>query len=142
MTNKFRASLALMVLLSCIGCGNRFEKVLEGRVLASSVSPSGKMEARYVLPDLGPGLGATISQPYQVQLRSLHPEAGETMLIMGGDQTSGLRLKWRNNDLEICYSEARILRFRNKFDIFSRDHKTQLDELEIVLHKVNKLDEC
>lgn len=112
----------------------------EGQEEISLISPDGSSRAYIWLPELGM-LGATVSQPYQVWLQNLQGDKGET-LMFSADKTYGPKLHWKSAKLlELCYDNAQIGTFRNFFTVAGgRDGQT--DEIEIVLRKVAKLDDC
>lgn len=124
------------------GCGRNFGEVQKGRIDASSISPNGAVEAVLVAIDLGEGgLGATISQSYQVYLRSKRPGVNETLVVLAAQRTDGFRLRWSGQKLFICYAEAHIFRINNRFYVSGADHEA-LDDVEIILQRVNNLKEC
>lgn len=70
--------------------------------------------------------------------------AGEKQksLIFEADKTDGIRLRWRAaTELEICYAQAQITHFRNFFVIVER-LSPQIYQVEIILRKAPKLDDC
>ena len=87
------------------------------------------------------GLGATISQPYQVWIES---KAGKQELILEADKTDGIHAKWLNNRLvELCYSEAQITKFRNRFVDVDRASREKIAEtVEFRLRNVKDAAEC
>lgn len=126
--------------MSLISCGNQAEKVPDGRELVSQPAPDGRSLAFVWAPELG-GLGATVSQPYQVWLQS---EKGQKQqkLLFEADKTDGVRLAWTGpTELEICYESAQITRFQNFFVIAERD-SPQIYRVEIILRKTQKLSDC
>lgn len=113
-----------------------------GKELIVKVSPEGRHKAFVWLPELG-ALGATVSQPTQVWLQGL--EAGvERKLVFEADKTDGVHLAWRNaSELEICYDEAQILQFSNRFIVVEqRNGALEAKAVEILLKRVSNLSEC
>jgi hypothetical protein len=93
------------------------------------------------MPELG-GLGATVSQPYQVWMESLHGEPHAKM-IFEADHTGGLRLSWYGpRDLEICYGPAQVNRFLNYYYVSPSEHTGTQDKVEVRLRRVEKLAQC
>lgn len=139
---RFIALLNVCILVSVVGCGPDRDAVREGPVVDKSVSPDGMVEAVVVAPDLGGAmLGATVSQPYQVYLRSLRPGITATEVILNAQRTDGLRVRWADQKLTICYADAQILHFKNSFDVYENGRK-RLDLIEILLKRIERLDEC
>ena len=114
----------------------------QGKEVASTLSPDRIYRAKVWLPELG-GLGATISQPYQVWLENINV-SGESRLVFEADKTDEIRVKWSAPlELEICYGSAQIHRFSNRF--VSVDRTTGMAEartVEVVLRKVKRLNDC
>lgn len=133
---KAFVSLWLLFIVSC----NNTEKIPDGREIASKTAPDNFGRAFVWAPDLD-GLGATISQPYQVRLQSLKI-GNQNSLILEADKTDGVNLVWKEpRQLEICYTQARIVFFQNFFVDAERDYPG-VYEVEIVLRKVSNLGDC
>lgn len=103
-------------------------------------SQDGRFVAAVVAADLD-GMGATISQPYQLWLTSAE---GESRLMIEADKASGLRASWRSPlQLEVCYADAQILQFRNRFFSISRSGALPSGTaLEVTLRRVPKWSDC
>jgi hypothetical protein len=131
--------VSFLILVSA-GCGNRDDKPAKGQEGLSKAAPDGASRAFVWLPQLG-GLGATVSQPYQVWIQSLRGDK-DTQLVFEADKTDGVQLGWNGpTELEICYIAAQITRFRNFF-VLAAENSPQIYRVEIVLRKVPKLDDC
>jgi hypothetical protein len=139
-------SIAKVCIAACfsvplISCGSRADKLPDGHELAAQVSPDRLSRAFVWGPELGGGLGATVSQPYQVWLQSQQGEK-QRALILEADKTDGVRLAWKSpGELEICYGPSQIIRFRNFFVVAERD-SPQIYKVEILLRRVSKLGDC
>jgi hypothetical protein len=133
--------VSLCLLAQLAACEHRWEKPDEGTQLASAVAPGGASRAFVWLPELD-GLGATVSQPYQVWMQSLHGEPHNKLIFEAG-QTGGVRLAWKGpRDLEICYGPAQIARFVNSYYLSSDEHSSTADKVEVRLRRVEKLNDC
>lgn len=130
----------IWMLFFFVSCGNSNESSLKGYEVDAQVAPDQRSKAFIWLPELG-GLGATISEPHQVWMQGLQGEKQKS-LIFEADKTDGVRLRWTAaTELEICYAQAQIFHFRNFFvmvEIFS----PQIYQVEIILRKAPKLDDC
>lgn len=77
-----------------------------------------------------------VSQPYQVWIASRKPS--KKLRILEADKTDAISLAWRGSELlEICYSDAHITLFENRF-VMAEQTSQQVREVEIVLRKVQK----
>lgn len=134
----------LILLLLLFGCSGESDTQPVGHIVSTAPSPSKTSKAFVLEPELKGGLGATVSQPYQVWIQSLRPGMGaEKMLVFEADKTEGIHLSWTTERrLEICYSEARIVRFRNRFVALDTKNQRVTDEVEVVLKRVPKLAQC
>lgn len=142
MNRQMSSFVGLMIMVCVCGCGRNLDKVQDGSITASSVSPNGFVEALIVAVDLGQGgAGATMSQSYQVYLRSKRPGVKEMMVVLAAEKTDGFRLRWLDQKLFICYAEAHIFRMNNQFYVSGTDHRP-LDDIEVILQRVNNLTEC
>jgi hypothetical protein len=112
----------------------------QGQRSEIEVSPDKNHTSIVWLPDIG-GLGATISQPYQVWIENKN---GESRLVLEADKTDGVKIKWHNaRHLEICYSDAQISKFSNRFiDIDHINSEIEIHFIEVTLRHVMQLDEC
>jgi hypothetical protein len=126
-------------------------KPSEGKEIASAVSSDQTFKAIVWRPTLDGGLGATISQPYQVWIEVIKGKGdGElkSRLVFAAEKTDGLLIKWTAPlVLEICYSEAQIYDLFNRFnDIVGkpRNHEMNIDtkEGEVILRKVKRISDC
>lgn len=135
-----RYCFTIWILMVLVSCGNSTQTLTEGREFDSQTSPDGLMKAVVWLPGLG-GLGATVSQPYQVWIQKL--QGGEQkVLIFEADKTDGIGIRWKTqNELEVCYAQAQIVHFRNVFVVAERD-SPEIYKVEIMLRRVSKLSDC
>jgi hypothetical protein len=103
-------------------------------------STDSRYRAAVVLPSLD-GLGATISQPHQVWISA---SDGGSRLMLEADKTDGIHIQWKTaHQLEICYRDAQIHKFSNRFvDILRDGELPKVRMLEVVLRRVQRLDEC
>jgi hypothetical protein len=132
--------LGSCLLLPLVSCGSRADRLPTGHEAAAQLSPDGLSRAFVWVPELG-GLGATVSQPYQVWLQSQRGEKQQT-LIFEADKTDGVRLAWKSpGELEVCYGPSQIARFRNFFVVADRD-SPQIYRVEVLLRRVQKLSDC
>lgn len=135
-----KVCFGLWMLLPIASCGGG-EKIPDGHEAATQTAPDGLSRAFVWIPELGGGLGATVSQSYQVWFQSLQTKKRDA-LIFEADKTDGVRLAWKApRELEICYSRAQIVRFHNFFVVAERD-SPGIYEVEIVLKKVSQLSDC
>lgn len=111
-----------------------------GTQVAAALSPDNVYEAKVWLQSLD-GLGATISQPHQVWIGR---KSGGSRLVLEADKTDGIRISWRTGRiLEICYADAQISRFTNRFvDVDRSRGVTQAETIEITLRREQRLDQC
>jgi hypothetical protein len=132
--------LNLWSLFALLACAPSTDQLPKGREVGSQVSPT-KLERAFVwAPELG-GLGATVSQPYQVWIESLQ-SVKNLRMILEADKTDGLRIRWLDPaNVEICYSTAQITKFSNHYTSASEESPTVV-KAEIVLRKVPTLAEC
>jgi hypothetical protein len=135
-----RTCVGLLVLIGISGCCHRDDKLTAGHEALTKSAPDGASRAFVWLPELG-GLGATLSQPYQVWMQSLRDNK-EMRLVLGADKTDGIHLGWTgSNQLEICYATAQIFQFQNFFTV-AKEGSQDIYNVEILLKKVPKLDDC
>lgn len=67
----------------------------------------------------------------------------EKGLVFEAEKTEGVHLFWTTERrLEICYSEARIGQFRNRFVTLDTKNQRVMDEIEVILKRVSKLSKC
>lgn len=133
-----KCCFGVWILVLLVSCDDRIEELQEGRVVAVQTAPDGLSKAFVWLPELG-GLGATISQPYQVWMQK--GERQKTLIFVA-DKTDGVRLVWKApSELEICYEQAQITHFRNLF-VVAEQNLPQIYKVEIVLRKVQRLSDC
>jgi hypothetical protein len=111
-----------------------------GQPVAIVISPDKAYMARIWLPTLD-GLGATISQTHQVWLEG---RSGESRMMLVADKTDQIKLKWlAARLLEVCYSDAQISGFRNRFvDINRTDSETLIQTVEVWLRRVERINDC
>ncbi len=132
-----RAFFLLVVLIT--GC-DRAEELKKGETVEVRISPDEKVRAFVWMPKLTGELGATVSQPYQVWIEFKDDQVKKLMLE--GDKTSPFKIHWINSEqLQICYSNAKIYKFRNRYAIAS-EHSEDIHEVEVILHRVGDLKEC
>ena len=64
--------------------------------------------------------------------------------MLEADKTDEIKIKWLGTRLlEVCYSEAQISTFRNRFiDVDRTGGVTQVQTVEVMLRRVGRLDEC
>jgi hypothetical protein len=117
------------------------ENMPKGHEIASASSPDGASKAFVWFPELS-GLGATVSQPYQVWVQYLRGSK-DRRLVFEADRTDGVRLTWKDiGTLEICYAPpSHIYRFLNFFE-YAEEKSPGLYQVEILLRKVPKLGDC
>ncbi len=117
-------------------------KLEHGKEFIVKISPDGAYRAFVWLPELG-GLGATVSQPMQVWLQG-HKAGAERKLVFEADKTDGVHLTWnQTSELEICYDEAQILQFSNRYIVVDRSNGVPEERtVEVVLKRVSKLSDC
>lgn len=125
-----------------VGCSSGTPSA--GHVVTTLISPRKTVKALIVEPKIEGGLGATLSQPYQVWMQDLRPDMeAEKMLVFEADKTNGVHLSWTTEgQLEICYSKAQIGHFRNQFLALDKKSQTVTDEIEVVLKRVRSLTDC
>jgi hypothetical protein len=114
----------------------------KGKEVALVLSPNQLYQAKVWLPELD-AMGATVSQPFQVWLEN-KVSNNHRRLVFEADKTDELRVRWDTQlGLEICYSDAQIHRFNNRF--VSVDRKGGMAEartVEIVLRRVKNIGDC
>ncbi|WP_431287583.1 hypothetical protein [Roseateles chitinivorans] len=108
------------------------------------VTQASSFDRRFVATIFAPqldDLGATVSQSYQLWLAG--PD-GARQLMLEADKTDGLVIVWRSPLLlEICYADAQILLFKNRFFSISRSAGLPAGEtVELVLRRVVKPADC
>jgi hypothetical protein len=134
-------SVGLLLPVLIAGCCHRDDKLASGHEVLTQAAPDGASRAFVWLPELSGGLGATISQPYQVWMQSLRDNK-EMQLVFEADKTAGVHLGWTgSNQLEICYATAQIFRFQNFFTV-AKEGSPEIYDVDITLKKVPKLEEC
>lgn len=136
----FIAGLGAMRMAMEINRDNRASEPAPGKQMASAASTDKAYTAKVWLPDLG-GLGATVSQPHQVWIQN---KANESRLMLEADKTDAVKIKWlAERLLEVCYSDAQISTFRNRFvDVDRTGSTTQVKIVEVTLRRVARFDEC
>jgi hypothetical protein len=133
-----KCCVVVWIFVLLVSCDDRIKELQEGRVVAVQTAPDGLSKAFVWLPELG-GLGATVSQPYQVWMQKGEKQRA---LIFEADKTDGVRLAWKSpSELAVCYQHAQITHFINFFVVAEQD-SWQIYEVEIVLRKVQKLSDC
>lgn len=132
--------LAMWLYASFLRSENNSKPPANAEKISEVPSPDGRFFATVVAPNLG-ALGATISQPYQLWLTS---GDGESRLIIEADKASGLKAIWRSPvQLEVCYADAQILQFRNRFFSISRSGALPTGTtLEITLRRASRWSDC
>lgn len=117
-------------------------KLQKGKILGKQKSPAGHVEALVLQTDMGDvGFGATLSQPYQVYLRPVDPSLEGEKVVLGFTRSNGARIRWEKDRLIICYDEAAITTFYNKYDLGGTDRKI-VESVEVVLERREKIDQC
>jgi len=136
----FMAGIGMVLMVMGSSRDSRASEPTAGKQAALVISPDKTYVAKIWLPDLG-GLGATISQPHQVWIAS---RASESRLMLEADKTNEIKVKWLGMRLlEVCYSDAQISTFHNRFiDVNRTDGITQVKTVEVKLRRVERLDEC
>ncbi len=121
---------------------HRDQSPSDGAEVDSVLSSNGIFRGKIWLPELG-GLGATVSQPYEVWIENVN-RSGTSELVFSASKTDSIGIKWRDPlVLEICYVKADIHFFKNKFFDFLRESTvTELQIVEVELRKVKQLTEC
>ncbi|HEY7885292.1 MAG TPA: hypothetical protein VIC08_10130, partial [Cellvibrionaceae bacterium] len=136
--DKIHVVIFLVSITLIAGCDN-YETPPKGHEIDNKNSPDNLNKAFIWAPELG-GLGATMSQPYQVWLHNI--KGGRLSLIFEADKLDGVELTWLSTrELEICYSRAQIYHFRNFF-VIAEEHSPGIYRVEIVLKKVSDLGYC
>ena len=116
------------------------KKVPDGQEEFTLTAPDSQSRAFVWIPELG-GLGATVSNRYQVWLQNLGADS-RVALVFEADKTSGIRIGWRDKRvLVICYVQAQIVHFHNFFVVAERA-KDDIYRVEVILKKVSNLDAC
>lgn len=148
--NAFASALALGVLVGALATwiyyASRLEKITsmpnDGKEAIVAASPDAAYKAVVWLPDVE-GFGATVSQSVQVWLER-SKSSPERRLVFEADKTDGVRLVWtKANELQICYPEAQISRFNNRYISVERlDGLPNAKTVEIILKRVSKLTDC
>ena len=111
-----------------------------GELLASVTSPDQAYVAKVQRPAID-GMGATISQPYQVWVEG---RSGSPQRVFEADKTDGVKIRWvAGLELEVCYADAQISTFRNRFVEVDRSGAvTAVRTAEVLLRRVPRLAEC
>lgn len=132
------ATAIVVVLLGCSGSGGSLP---DGHQVQSLVSPDGGTRAFVWVPQLPRGgLGATVSQPYQVWLES--QRFSSRVLVVEGYKMDGFRLAWVSDGiLDVCYADARIYKFLSGVD-FAIEKSPEVVSIEIILRRVQNLRAC
>ncbi len=114
----------------------------QGKEIASVLSANKMYKARIWLPILD-GMGATVSQPFQVWLEDTRIN-DQSRLIFEADKTDAIRLKWiAPLELEVCYEDAQIHRFSNRFVGVDRSNGfPEAGNIEVVLRKAKLIGDC
>lgn len=134
----FLAGFAAMWIVSNVQQENEATSLMPGREQIRQVAPNNSAVAFVWLPDISGSV--MVSQPYQVWIESKQPS--KKRLVLEADKTDSISLAWRGSELlEICYSDAQITLFRNRFVAAEQD-SPQVREVEIVLRKVQKRSDC
>jgi hypothetical protein len=121
--------------------GHRFNHRLDKVNQQTQIpSPTQRYFALVVLPQQG-GLAATTSQPIQVWIKTVD---GQTKLVLEADKTDLVSAKWLGPDrLQICYSDAQISFFNNRFnDIKIRNGLPEIQSIEVILHRAASVSSC
>lgn len=138
--SRLQVWTTLLFVVVVVGCGYGPEAIPKGREIGTAIAPDGYSRAFVWYPDLT-GLGATVSQPYQVWIQYLRGD-GQRKLIFEAEETNGVKLTWRTTrQLEICYGPSHIYKFLSFFEYGER-HSQQTYEVEVVLRKMEKLADC
>jgi hypothetical protein len=133
--------LAVFAIVIASSCGRSDITRAPGNEALSAPSPDGLGRAFVWLPQSNGSMGATVSQLTQVWLQSSKGKKGEK-LILDADKTTGIRLYWNGpNELDVCYSQAQISKFRNFFVVAAPD-SPDIYSVDIILRKVAKLSDC
>lgn len=137
---SFISGLIFAWFYNSVNQDSRSSEPAKGNQAALVISPDKSYIAKIWLPELG-GLGATMSQPYQVWVES---KAGASRLMLIADKTDGIKLKWLGIALlEICYKDAQINTFQNRFvDIDRTGSETLIKTVEVRLRRVERMEEC
>lgn len=136
--DSFRVTIAIAVTMA--GCSSSLESLPDGRQAQSLIGAVGITRAFVWIPTPSGGLGATISQPYQVWIENKRLDS--KALVVEAYKTDGFRLAWANaNTLEVCYADARIYKFLNGVDLATGDSPETVS-VEIVLRRVQDLHSC
>jgi hypothetical protein len=127
----------------------------QGKEIASALSPDQTFKAIVWYPTLEGGLGATISQPYQVWIqiekgkgRGEGKDVKTSLSQLLAADKGEVRVKWIEPYLlEICYDQLSTYEFINRFtDTVGRPSMDELNikakEGEVVLRKVKRIDDC
>jgi hypothetical protein len=134
----FIAGFATMWVVSISQRANGSALPAAGREQTRQVAPNGSATAFVWLPDISGSV--MVSQPYQVWIECHRPS--KKQLILEADKTDSVWLDWRGPGLlEICYSDAQITKFNNRF-VAAEQGLPEVREVEIVLKKVKKQSDC
>lgn len=132
------------VLWQSMNIGNALakRKTENGKVILMQRAPDGAHEAIVWTPELE-GLGATVSQPYEVYIRRKGIPTSEAIVLVA-DKTDWIALSWWNNKtLLVCYSDAKIRQFSNIWQFIEhQNNEPSLDEIEIILARVKNKADC
>jgi hypothetical protein len=131
----------LGTLVSICACSPDPSKFRAGKDLVKLDSPDGQVEA--VLRAVDISGTDMVSQPYQVALFYLKDAAVEPHMVLLADRTNGLMLKWVGPRLlRICYDDAEILDFNNRFVPFDSSTQMVYPDIEVVLSKTKDRRVC
>lgn len=134
----FFTGLITMWIVSIAQRENEATSLMSGREKISRAAPNSSVVAFVWLPDISGSI--MVSQPYQVWIESKKPT--EKRLVLEADKTDSISLAWRGSSLlEICYSDAQITQFKNRFVAIEQDFP-EVREVEIVLRKVQRVSDC
>lgn len=128
------------VSFSGASCDRSESPVPPGSEVFSALSPDGAFRAKVWIPKLSGGLGATISQSYQVWIQET--SGTDKQLVLEGNKSDGFRLLWTSGgNLEICYADAQVYKFKNKYVVASETSR-DVRIVEVVLRRVPDLRQC
>lgn len=134
----FLVGLVTMWIVSIAQRENEATSLMSGREQTRQAAPNSSVVAFVWLPDISGSV--MVSQPYQVWIESKQPS--KKRRVLEADKTDSISLAWRGSGLlEICYSDAQITQFKNRF-VAVEQGLPQVREVEIVLRKVQKVSDC
>ena len=135
---------ATALALCCLsGCDRTLDEVREGTVLQQLHAPNGMMEAYVSKVKTGErGYSGTSARPFQVFINNYRSSSVHGAVVLAAQRTDGLRVGWVDDHrLIICYADADIFYFKNRY-AFARKNEPPLDTVEIILRRVNNLEQC